>query len=442
MAIKQDTFHIITLGCAKNLVDSTTLAATLGNESLHETENPRHAKYIIVNTCGFIHDARKESIEVLQNLAHKKRQGQYLIAAGCLSQRYQERLRDEVPGIDGMIGTRNLKDIVSLTRKLKEGSSNTGVIDHDHILYQQSIPGYAVQGTSAYLKIADGCRRACAFCAIPLIKGTLISRDSEVIIQDALDLQANGIQEINLIAQDVTDYRHEAGRQDALADLLTDLMPKLPDVPWLRLLYTFPGYVSDRLAELMAADNQLLPYLDMPLQHADPAVLLSMNRPSNMDWVRQLISRLRLKIPHLVTRTTLIVGFPTETEESFMTLKRFVEEIQFDRLGVFTYSPETGTPAEKLGDPIPESVKQARLAELMELQAGISYRKNQSLIGQSYDLLVEGVDPSQHILIGRTWREAPEVDGLVIAKGRALVGDMTRVKITGALEHDLYAEQV
>ena len=442
MAIKDNTFHIITLGCAKNLVDSTSLAASLGAENMRETEHARQAKYIIVNTCGFIHDAREESMETLREYARKKRQGQYLIAAGCLSQRFQERLRDEVQGIDGLIGTRNLRDIITLTRKLKQGSKDTGVLDHDHILYQQSIPGYAIQGNSAYLKIADGCRRACAFCAIPLIKGTLVSREREAIIQDALDLQSAGIKELNLIAQDVTDFQHETGRQDALADLLTEMMPKLPDVPWLRLLYTFPGYVSDRLADLMAADNQLLPYLDMPLQHADPEVLLSMNRPSNMDWVRDLINRLRARVPHLVTRTTLIVGFPNETEKSFATLKQFVQEIQFDRVGVFIYSPEAGTPAEKLGDPIPGAVKQARLTELMQLQAEISYRKNQSLIGNMFDLLVEGVDPSQNVLVGRTWREAPEVDGLVIASGKALVGDMTRVKITGALEHDLYAEQV
>ena len=442
MTIKDNTFHIITLGCAKNLVDSTSLAATLGSENMRETEHARQAKYIIVNTCGFIHDAREESLETLREYARKKRQGQYLIAAGCLSQRFQERLRDEVQGIDGMIGTRNLKDIISLTRKLKQGKPDTGVLDHEHILYQQSIPSYAVQGTSAYLKIADGCRRACAFCAIPLIKGTLVSREREAIIQDAVDLQANGTKEINLIAQDVTDYQYETGRQDALADLLTDMIPRLPDVLWLRLLYTFPGYVSDRLADLMAADNQLLPYLDMPLQHADPNVLLSMNRPSNMDWVRNLINKLRARVPHLVTRTTLIVGFPTETDQAFETLKQFVQEIQFDRVGVFTYSPEVGTPAEKLGDPIPEAIKQARLAELMEIQAGISYRKNQTLIGQTFDLLVEGVDPSQNVLIGRTWREAPEVDGLVIASGKALVGEMTRVKITGALEHDLYGQQI
>lgn len=442
MAIKENTFHIVTLGCAKNLVDSASLAITLGSENMHETDYARQAKYIIVNTCGFIHDAREESLGTLREYARKKRQGQYLIAAGCLSQRYQERLRDEVNGIDGLIGTRNLRDIITLTRKLKQGVKDTGVLDHEHILYQQSIPSYAIQGGSAYLKIADGCRRACAFCAIPLIKGTLISREREAIIQDTLDLQSSGIKEINLIAQDVTDFQHETGRPDALADLLSEMLPQLPEVPWLRLLYTFPGYVSDRLADLMAADNQLLPYLDMPLQHADPSVLLSMNRPSNMDWVRNLIAKLRANVPHLVTRTTLIVGFPTETEQAFETLKNFVQEIQFDRLGVFTYSPEVGTPAEKLGDPIPQAVKQARLAELMELQAAISYRKNQSLVGQKFDLLVEGVDPSQNVLIGRTWREAPEVDGLVIATGKALVGDMTQVKITGALEHDLYAEQI
>lgn len=442
MAIKNNTFHIITLGCAKNLVDSNSLAETLISENLLESARRSQAKYVIVNTCGFIHDAREESISVLRDCAEKKKTGQYLIAAGCLSQRFQEKLKKEVPGIDGMIGTRNLRDILAITHKLEQGDPNTGVLDHEHILYQQDVSGYALQGNSAYLKIADGCRRACAFCAIPLIKGTLISRGRDQIIRDAIRLQSLGIKEINLIAQDVTDFEQDLGRKDALPDLLETLLPQIPNVPWLRLLYTFPGYVSDRLADLMAADNHLLPYLDMPLQHADPLVLQSMNRPSDMDWVRRLIDQMRAKIPHLVTRTTMIVGYPTETDQAFEGLKRFVKEIQFDRLGAFTYSPEVKTPAEKLGDPIPQSVKNDRLRELMELQANISYQKNQRLIGKAFDLLVEGTDPHQNILVGRTWREAPEVDGLVIANGRADIGQMTTVRVSGALEHDLYAKQL
>jgi len=442
MTIKNNTFHIITLGCAKNLVDSNSLAEILNSENLLESTRRSQSKYIIVNTCGFIHDAREESISVLRECAEKKKPGQYLIAAGCLSQRFQETLKKIVPGIDGMIGTRNLRDILAITHKLEQGDPSTGVLDHEHIHYQQNISGYALQGNSAYLKIADGCRRACAFCAIPLIKGSLISRSRDQIIHDALRLQSLGIKEINLIAQDVTDFEQDLGRKDALPDLLETLLPQIPDVAWLRLLYTFPGYVSDRLADLMAADNHLLPYLDMPLQHADPQVLRSMNRPSDINWVRCLIDQMRTKVPHLVARTTMIVGYPTETDKSFEELKRFVKEIQFDRLGAFTYSPEIGTPAEKLGDPIPQSVKNERLKELMELQANISYQKNQGLIGNTFDLLVEGVDPCQNVLIGRTWREAPEVDGLIIANGRADIGQITSVRVTGALEHDLYAEQI
>jgi ribosomal protein S12 methylthiotransferase len=251
-----------------------------------------------------------------------------------------------------------------------------------------------------------------------------------------------GIQEINLIAQDVTDYGQDLGIQDGLPELLETLLPAVPDVPWVRLLYTFPGYVSSRLIDLMAESSQLLPYLDIPLQHADPDVLRAMRRPSDVDWVRQTIAKMRAKIPGLVIRTTFIVGFPNETEERFQRLLDFLQEMQFDHVGVFTYSPEEGTPAEALGDPIAESVKEARREDLMNLQAGISMRKNQRLINREFSMLVEGVDEDNNILVGRTYRDAPEIDGLMFAEGQGKTGDMLTVRVKAAMQHDLMGEVI
>jgi len=445
MKILPGTFYITTMGCAKNLVDSSSLESLLIAQGARPALAPSRAEFIIVNTCGFIHDARAESIHVLKEFARRKKAGQKLIAAGCLSQRYQEALLAQVPGIDGLIGTRELADILPLLSQLKENTARPtvpAVPEHERIHFISGLPGYAIQGRSSYLKIADGCRRSCAFCAIPSIKGSLVSRSKQDIVNDALALQNMGIQEINLIAQDVTDYGQDLGIQDGLPELLETLLPAVPDVPWVRLLYTFPGYVSSRLIDLMAESSQLLPYLDIPLQHADPDVLRAMRRPSDVDWVRQTIAKMRAKIPGLVIRTTFIVGFPNETEERFQRLLDFLQEMQFDHVGVFTYSPEEGTPSEALGDPIAESVKEARREDLMNLQAGISMRKNQRLINREFSMLVEGVDEDNNILVGRTYRDAPEIDGLMFAEGQGKTGDMLTVRVKAAMQHDLMGEVI
>lgn len=445
MKIEPGTFYISTMGCAKNLVDSSSIESLLLGQASFKFAEPAQAEFIIVNTCGFIHDARAESISELEYFARRKKRGQKLIAAGCLSQRYQERLMEQVPGIDGMIGTRDLGDILPLLARLREKTDASPIPfipEHERIRFISGLPGYTIQGRSSYLKIADGCRRSCAFCAIPGIKGSLVSRRKEDILSDALALQEAGMQEINLIAQDVTDYAEDLGIQDGLPDLLEALLPAIPKVPWVRLLYTFPGYISERLIDLMASSRQLLPYLDIPLQHADPEVLRAMRRPSDVDWVRKTFAKMRARIPDLVIRTTFIGGFPNETEERFKTLLNFLREMQFDHVGVFTYSPEEDTPAEALADPIPQAVKEARREELMTLQAGISLQKNQQLKHKIFSMLVEGTDPEHNILVGRTYRDAPEIDGLMIAEGTAEVGDMLSVRVKGAMQHDLYGEVV
>ena len=299
-----------------------------------------------------------------------------------------------------------------------------------------------IQGGSSYLKIADGCHRTCAFCAIPLIKGPLVSRSRDSVIRDALSLQALGVKEINLIAQDVTAYGIDRGESDALANLLTDLLPMIPNVPWVRLLYTYPGMVTDRLIELMAGNNQLLPYLDMPLQHADPSVLKAMSRPSNVEWVSETITKMRHLIPNLVVRTTMIVGFPTETEKSFEVLFNLVRDMKFDHLGVFTYSPEMDTSAYTLADTIPPDVKEARKDKLMKLQSEISLSRLKKLKGETLDMLVEGVNAEEHLLVGRTYRDAPEIDGLAIATGTAEEGDLVSIRVTNTTEYDLIGQQV
>jgi ribosomal protein S12 methylthiotransferase len=303
-------------------------------------------------------------------------------------------------------------------------------------------PAIAIQGKSSYLKIADGCHRPCAYCAIPLIKGPLVSRPIADIVRDTLILQDQGVQEVNVIAQDVTDYGHDLQIKDGLFRLLDAIVEAAPNIPWIRLLYTFPGFNVDALIHIMKTHPQILPYIDIPLQHADPKILRAMQRPANIELVKSALFSLRAQIPEMTLRTTFILGFPGETDLEFETLINFVKEMRFDHLGAFTYSLEEGTPAEKLGDPVPKSLKEERLSILMETQAQIASQINQALVGTEMDVLIEGADIQQNILIGRSKRDAPEVDGLVIAQGKGKVGDILTVKIQGSLEHDLLGSVV
>ena len=442
--IQNKSIFIINLGCAKNLVDSNVISQILTSAGYQHADSMKEAKFIIVNTCGFIHDARVESQEVIADALKNRRKGQHIIASGCLSQRLNAELYQQFPSLDGLVGTRNLQDVLLLLDDLSQSGrpkQNT-LPAYTKLMVDENLSNTIIQGGSSYLKIADGCHRTCAFCAIPLIKGPLVSRSREAVIRDALSLQDAGVKEINLIAQDVTAYGLDRGESDALADLLTELLPQIPNVPWMRLLYTYPGMVTDRLINLMAGNNQLLPYLDMPLQHADPTVLKAMSRPSNMDWVTNTIARMRRLIPNLVVRTTMIVGYPTESERSFEILRDFVRDTGFDHLGVFTYSPEMDTSSYDLTDTIPLEVKEDRKAELMKLQANISLARLKQLKGKTLDLLVEGVNPEDHLLVGRTYRDAPEIDGLAIASGIADEGDLVSIRVTSTTEYDIIGEQV
>lgn len=441
--MKSNTFHLVSLGCAKNTVDSDSMAQLLIRSGYQVTDNPENASVLIVNTCGFIGPAKEESFEVLQQLAEIKHDGQILIAAGCLTQRYGAEVAQKVPGVDGVLGTRRWMDIVKVVRELRP--SHSSVLRPEPLYHlpgdatvgtdEQDTLRASVSGASAYIKIADGCRRPCAFCAIPLIKGTAVSRPAETILDEARRLRDVGVRELILIAQDTTDYGHDLGMKDGLAILLEQLAINVPDMDWIRIMYAYPGYVTDRLIDVMASREKILPYLDIPLQHAHPKTLYRMRRPSNIDWVRTTLGKMREKIPHLSIRTTFIVGYPGETDEEYRALMDFVEEIRFDRVGTFQFSYEEGTPSAPLGDPVPVSVKQERFERLMELQQGISLQINQSHVGRMMDVLIEGFDNG--ISIGRSYRDAPEIDGLVFIEGKLDLGQIIPVRITGAMAYDL-----
>jgi ribosomal protein S12 methylthiotransferase len=449
--MKKNTFHMVSLGCAKNTVDSDSMAQLLAGSGYKAVDSPRSASVIIVNTCGFIGPAKEESLRVLGEMAAAKRSGQTLIAAGCLTQRYGEEVARQVPGIDGILGTRRWMDIVDVVQRLRSNRHPQPV----YHLPESATVGKdekgalraAVQGSSAYLKIADGCRRPCAFCAIPLIKGTAVSRSLPAILDEARALRDLGVREIILIAQDTTDYGHDLGMKDGLAVLLEQMTAAVPEVDWLRIMYAYPGYVTDRLMEVMASQRQILPYLDMPLQHAHPQMLRRMRRPANVEWVYRTLEKMRSLLPELALRTTFIVGYPGESEVEFQTLLDFVQEIRFDRVGAFQFSFEPGTTSELLGDPVPAEVKQARWERLMELQQGISLEKNQAFVGKTLYVLVEGYgqvqteNGAQHsgeqISLGRTYRDAPEIDGMVIVEGQAPVGEIVPVRVSGAMAYDL-----
>ena len=446
---KRRAYYLLSLGCAKNTVDSESMAQLLNCAGYVGVDAPDRAQVLIVNTCGFIGPAKAESIRALRELAEGKRDGQVLIAAGCLSQRYGAQLAADVPGLDGVIGTRRWMDIVEVVNRLGgrreplyhlPGEAQTVGRDERGVLRA------SVQGASAYLKIADGCRRPCAFCAIPLIKGTMVSRPLETIVREAASLQAGGVREIVLIAQDTTDYGHDLGMKEGLATLLEAIVRAAPEIPWIRLMYAYPGAVTDRLIETMARHAQILPYVDIPLQHGSPQVLRRMRRPANVEWMYRTLEKMRAAMPDLAVRSTFIVGYPGETEAEFQALLDFVRDLRFDRVGAFTYSYEENTPSADLPGHLPEAVKQARLEALMELQQGISLARNQAFVGRALDVLIEGYGETEDdegrptgdvVSVGRSYRDAPEVDGLVFVEGQWPVGEFAPARITGAMAHDL-----
>jgi ribosomal protein S12 methylthiotransferase len=445
MAKRKNNYYLLSLGCSKNTVDSESMAQLLNKAGMNGVGEAQRAEVLIVNTCGFINAAKEESLSALRELAAHKKGDQLLIAAGCMAQRYGNELVAKVPGLDGVIGTRRWMDIVDVVKQLRERK-------HPEPLYhlpteavtvgsdERGARRVSIQGASAYVKIADGCRRPCAFCAIPLIKGTAVSRPIESVVAEAQMLEQSGVQEMILIAQDTTDYGHDLGMKDGLAQLLDELTTRAPGIPWIRIMYAYPGYVTDRLIETMATRPQILHYLDMPLQHGSRSTLLRMRRPANIEWCYKTVEKMRTAMPDLAIRTTFIVGYPGETDQEFDELMTFVRDMQFDRVGVFTYSFEENTPSADLANHVPEDVKNARRDALMELQQSISLSRNQAHVGKTIDVLTEG--EGDGLTIARSYRDAPEIDGYVILEGEAPVGRIIPARITGAMNYDLVGQYV
>lgn len=450
-------YYLLSLGCPKNTVDSEGMAALLQKQGYTATSIPEDAHVLIVNTCGFLEAAKEESIAYLQDLASRKRPDQLLIAAGCLAQRNPEEIKKRVPGVDGLLGTRRWMEILRLVEALRRDRRGGRHFAVRELLGDPDVPQPIARppkvGPSAYLKIADGCNAPCAFCSIPTFKGPLRSRPLPALVDEAVRLTAGGAGEIILIAQDTTDYGRDWGEPNSLPRLVNALVNRVPDLHWLRIMYAYPGHVSDALIEVMAQHPQVLHYLDIPLQHGDPRTLRRMRRLANLDMVFRTIEKLRRAMPDIALRSTFIVGFPGETEEEFENLLDFVSAIRFDKVGAFTFSPEPGTPAASMPDQVPEVVKEERWHRLMALQQRISLERNQEQVGRTLEVLaeqvVEGralqdmgfVGPADSVYtLARSYREAPDIDGAVIIPGRLRVGGFYRVRITGALEYDLIGE--
>ncbi|MCY3710107.1 MAG: 30S ribosomal protein S12 methylthiotransferase RimO [Caldilineaceae bacterium] len=451
MKIRQ-SYHLVTLGCPKNEVDSDGMEMLLRQADLGVSADARQADVLIVNTCGFLEAAKEESIGVLQELADGKRRHQMLIAAGCLAQRNGEEVLARVPEVDGLLGTRRWMDVVELIKQVRGGSEQRrlqkySLLGEPDETYVQAVPRPPVAGGSAYLKISDGCNAPCAFCTIPSFKGKLRSRPIEAVIDEANALVEAGAKELVVVAQDTTDFGRDQGVPDSLPRLLSALCNRTSDaLKWIRLMYAYPGHVSDGLIEVMASHERIVPYLDMPLQHGDPRTLRRMRRPSRLEMVYDHVEKLRAAMPDIALRTTFIVGYPGETEEEFQGLLKFAQAMEFDKVGAFPFSPEPGTPAAELPDPVPEEEKEGRYGRLMEVQQPISLRKNQEQVGKVLDILVEGqgeiAESGAPLVMGRSYRDAPEVDGLVLVPGiaDAPAGAILQVHINGALEYDLVGE--
>ena len=421
-------YHLVTLGCAKNTVDSMRLERALRHARHQATASADEADLLLVNTCGFIDDAKDESLQVIAELDAARRPDQQIYVLGCLTQIAEEEVRRAVPAVDATFGVEAWDAVAA---SLGSGSPDFDIPQ----------PALLATGPSAYLKISDGCDRPCTFCIIPTIKGRMHSEPDDWLIGEARALATMGVRELVLVAQDSTAYGEDRAERDGLAELLERLAEAVPEVPWLRLMYAYPGRVTPRLAETMARLPNVTHYLDMPLQHGSPSVLKRMRRPS-LRVARRSLATLREAMPDAALRTTFIVGFPGETEAEFEELLDFVEEQRFDHVGAFTYSPQTGTPAADLGEPVPHELASERYGRLMELAQQISMERNRGLVGSELEVLIESDEPSvqedgSQFVVGRSYRDAPEVDGLAFVRGAFAAGEFVRVRVDTALPYDL-----
>lgn len=437
----KETICLVSLGCPKNLVDSEVTLGLLSKEGYSLTTDPSKSDVIIVNTCSFIKDATQEAIETILKVVPYKREGRcrLLIVSGCLPQRYGRTLEKELPEVDLFVGTGSFQKIPKL---ISQKSKRKSYLSGQTFLYNDRTPRIlSTPSSTAYLKIAEGCSRTCTFCTVPKIRGPYRSRPIPSILKEAERLANQGVEELILIAQDTTSYGEDLRDGASLEKLLNQLI-RIEGFRWIRILYAYPtsSRLTENLIKLISEEEKICPYLDLPIQHIDDVILRRMGRRSTAREIRTLLERLQTSVKGIALRTSLIVGFPGETEKQFNTLLHFVEEARFDHLGAFKFSPEEGTPAFRLNDPVPEEVKEERWSILMETQKKISLKKYQSLVGQKREVLVEGTDREGIQLRGRIHTQAPEIDGCVFLKGKALPGDWVEAKITQALPYDLMAK--
>ena len=434
--------HMISLGCPKNLVDSEVMLGLLSRDHYTITPDETQAEVIIVNTCSFIREATEESIDTILRVSRYKRKGlcRRLIVCGCLPQRYGPQLLDELPEVDLFLGTGQFQLIDSL---IESAPRRLYVDNHPSFLYDHQTPRLiSTPNHTAYVKIAEGCSRACSFCTVPKLRGRHRSRDPASVIEEVAQLARAGIKEVVVVSQDTTSYGRDLRKGVSLETLLRD-MAKTGGIEWIRLLYFYPDprKLTDGLIEVIAGEEKICKYIDLPIQHIDDGILKVMKRGVTGAQLKELIETLRRRIAGLTLRTSLIVGFPGETEAHYRRLREFIEEVQFDRMGVFRYSPEEGTPAASLDNQVPEEVREARYREIMQLQADISLRKNLALIGTVQRVLVEGYCPeTRYLLRGRMASQAPDIDGEVYITRGTANSRMVKLRVTDVSEYDVIGE--
>ncbi len=435
----------ISLGCDKNLVDSEVMLGLIRDRGWQMTDDETQADVIVINTCCFIHDAKEESIGTILEMAQYKERGplKALIVTGCLAQRYQEEILREIPEVDEVLGTSSYDRIVEAIEAALDGKGGVHLADLDALPLPETKRIVTTGGHFAYLKIAEGCDKHCTYCIIPKIRGDYRSVPMERLVQEAQDLAADGVRELILVAQETTVYGVDLYGEKSLHLLLKKLC-RIDGLRWIRLLYCYPEEIYDGLIQVMKEEPKICHYVDLPIQHGCTEILKRMGRRTSREQLEEIIGRLRSEIPDICIRTTLITGFPGETKEQHEELLDFVDQMEFDRLGVFTYSPEEDTPAAGMPDQIPEEVKEDRQAQLMELQQEIAFDQAEDMVGREVLVMIEGKVADENAYVGRTYRDAPNVDGLIFVNTdeELMSGDFARVRVTGAAEYDLIGELI
>ena len=436
----------VSLGCDKNLVDTEKMLGLLNREGYAFTDDEGEADAILINTCCFIGDAKEESVNTILEMARLKEEGRCraLVVAGCLAQRYKEEILEESPEVDGILGTTSCDEIVNVLNGIL-GREKPAPVSCFHDLAEPPTGGenrvVTTGGYYAHLKIAEGCDKRCTYCIIPYLRGSFRSVPMEQLVREAGQLAEQGVKELILVAQETTLYGKDLYGEKALPKLLHELA-KVPGIQWIRLQYCYPEEITDELIEAIRAEEKVCHYLDIPIQHASDGILRRMGRRTNQAQLREMIARLRREIPDIALRTTLISGFPGETREDHEELMAFVDEMEFERLGVFAYSAEEDTPAYSFPDQVPQEVKEERRDEIMQLQQEIAFEKSEAMVGRVLTVLIEGKVVDEPAYVGRTYMDAPGVDGLIFVNAdvELMSGDFVRVRVTGSAEYDLIGE--